>query len=526
MSEPFPISVLVTALGGQGGGVLVDFLMAAAEAAGFPAQATSIPGVSQRTGSTTYYFEVSPVPRRELGGRQPVFGLAPLPGRLDLLVSSELLETVRQIGNGMASRERTVVVSSTARSLTTLERMPVGDGRRDAAQMIAAVQANSRHHCLVDMPELAREASAMLSSVMLGCIAATGVLPFERGAYEAAIGEGGGGSQADRRGFALGFDAARRASARAAEPPRGAAAAAAAVAPDGGSDLPSVAADLAAFPPALRGRVAAGHARVVEYQDAAYGGLYSKRLRTLLAAEQAADPEATQQYEATHEAARWLALWMAFDDVVQVARLKSRASRLQRVRGEVKAGASDIVKVYDYFTPSIAEVAALLPERFAGLLTRWDRARVARGLRPWSVPLQLGAHTIAGTLALRALASLRRLRRYGHRYGVEQAMIGAWLDGIVAGLAVSPRLGLEVARCGRLIKGYGATNEQGKATLRQVLELIGSRSESGAEARAAAVAAAREAALSATCGGADAPPRAPAPPLIREIRDVRRRAAS
>ena len=61
------------------------------------------------------------------------------------------------------------------------------------------------------------------------------------------------------------------------------------------------------------------------------------------------------------EMARWLALWMAFDDIVRVADLKSRASRWQRVQGEVKAGDDDLLKLYDHFKPGVPEFAALLP---------------------------------------------------------------------------------------------------------------------------------------------------------------------
>ena len=96
------LSILLCALGGEGGGVLADWLVAVARHAGYPAQATSIPGVAQRTGATTYYLEIYPVPLNQLNGRLPVLGLNPLPGRLDALVSSELLETARQIGNGLA----------------------------------------------------------------------------------------------------------------------------------------------------------------------------------------------------------------------------------------------------------------------------------------------------------------------------------------------------------------------------------------------------------------------------------------
>ena len=125
-----PISILLCALGGEGGGVLADWLVDVARHAGHPAQATSIPGVAQRTGATTYYLEVYPLPHSQLQGRLPVLGLNPLPGRLDALVSSELLETARQIGNGLASSDRTLVISASSRALTTAEKMTMGDGRR------------------------------------------------------------------------------------------------------------------------------------------------------------------------------------------------------------------------------------------------------------------------------------------------------------------------------------------------------------------------------------------------------------
>ena len=112
--------------------MLTEWLVDIARHAGYAAQSTSIPGVAQRTGATTYYVEVFPVPLAQLGGRRPVFSLNPVPGALDAIVSSELLETARQIGNGMSAPQRTLVITSSARTLTTQERMQLGDGRADA----------------------------------------------------------------------------------------------------------------------------------------------------------------------------------------------------------------------------------------------------------------------------------------------------------------------------------------------------------------------------------------------------------
>ena len=48
-----PVTLLIAALGGEGGGVLTDWIIAAAARRGLPVQSTSIAGVAQRTGATT-----------------------------------------------------------------------------------------------------------------------------------------------------------------------------------------------------------------------------------------------------------------------------------------------------------------------------------------------------------------------------------------------------------------------------------------------------------------------------------------
>jgi indolepyruvate ferredoxin oxidoreductase beta subunit len=199
-----PISLLVCALGGEGGGVLSEWLMDTARRAGHAAQSTSIPGVAQRTGATTYYIEVSPTPNSATLSRKPVFSLNPVPGALDALVSTELLETARQISLGMVSHERTRVFSSSSRSLTTLERMPLGDGRLDSTKLLELVQQFALEAQVWDFSDMAKAHGTMVSAIMLGVIAASGLFPMAREHYEAAIGEGPH-SQPSLRGFAAAY---------------------------------------------------------------------------------------------------------------------------------------------------------------------------------------------------------------------------------------------------------------------------------------------------------------------------------
>src|SRR5471032_696210 len=92
-----PITILIAALGGEGGGVLADWIIAAATAEDYPVQSTSIPGVAQRTGATTYYIELYPARAAELGGRRPVMTLAPAPADIAVMLASERLESGREI---------------------------------------------------------------------------------------------------------------------------------------------------------------------------------------------------------------------------------------------------------------------------------------------------------------------------------------------------------------------------------------------------------------------------------------------
>lgn len=518
-----PITLLLCALGGEGGGVLSQWLYEVAVRCGHSAQSTSIPGVAQRTGATTYYVEICPLADPVLNGLRPVFSLNPVPGAIDLLVSSELLETVRQIGLGMASVERTMVLSSSARALTVAEKMQMADGRLDAAALLAALQRHSRASEVFDMTEMAREAGTVISAVMLGAIAASGVLPFAREAYETTIRAAGRGVEASLRGFALGFETVQQRQ-RQREALSDAAAPAAAKA------TPALPADWEQrFPAPLHALIALARERLVDYQDVAYAESYAQRLEQVLEAERAGDPSCEHGFALTLEAARWLVLWMAFDDVVRVAALKLRASRAARVKREVAARDDEIVKVFDHFKPGAAEIAGLLPAGVARRLLAWDEARRARGREPWAMPLKVGTHTVVGALALRAVAGLKGQRRRGSRFALEQSLIDRWLAALMQSTREHWPLGHEVAQCGRLIKGYGSTNERGKLNLLHVIDHLATPAAiADPAARARAIAATRVAALADDAGrGLDqaliahgAPPR---PLRAQPIRWYRRR---
>ena len=213
--QPRPITILIAALGGEGGGVLTDWIVSAAAQLNFPVQSTSIPGVAQRTGATTYYIEIVPVPARELPAR-PVLALAPGVGDVDIVLASELMEAGRTIAGGFVTPDRTLMLASTARSYLVVEKMAMGDGRYDSARLIKAVETHAQSHLLLDMDALAKQSGAMINAVMLGLVAGCGRMPIPAAAFERAIRADGKAVDANLKGFRSGLDAAAKTNAPAA----------------------------------------------------------------------------------------------------------------------------------------------------------------------------------------------------------------------------------------------------------------------------------------------------------------------
>lgn len=470
-----PISVLVAALGGEGGGVLADWIIGAARSLDYPVQSTSIPGVAQRTGATTYYLELYPAPAAGLGARRPVMTLAPAPGQVDVLVASELLEAARAMLAGYVTAERTTLVASTHRVYTVAEKMQMGDGRFDSGRILHAARSLCRHAFLFDMQSLAIRSGSVINAVLFGALAGSGALPLERTVCEQAIRRSGKGVEASLRGFELGFTACREGAAHSAGEPV-----------EGGGPPPRPRTQESElldrirrnFPEQTRPIVEAGLARVAEYQDRDYADLYLNRLEPIARLDGERGGAATG-FKLTSETARFLALWMCYEDVLRVADLKSRRSRFERVRAEVRANPHEPVHVFEYLKPGIEEFAALLPARVSKWALGWAQRR---GLvRKLSIGLRLKTTSVTGFLLLRLLASARPLRRLTARYGEEQALIERWLRAVAASSAGDLALGLEVARCGRLIKGYGDTHRRGKASFVRILESLVEEGPTGDE---------------------------------------------
>ncbi|MDE2371464.1 MAG: indolepyruvate oxidoreductase subunit beta family protein [Burkholderiales bacterium] len=475
MPSEQPIKIAILAMGGEGGGVLADWIVDLGEANGYIAQTTSVPGVAQRTGATIYYVELFPRALAEAHGAAPVLALMPLPGDVDLVLASELMEAGRAVQRGLVTADRTTLVASTHRVYAIAEKMAMGDGRVADDGLLAHCERSARRFVRFDMAQEAERSGSVISAVLFGALAATEVLPFDRAQFEATISRGGVGVQASLRAFAAGFDRGRATqepdamTATQAAPASATATAAASATPTTPATPrdPAIARLLqrlqAQLPESARALALEGLRRLVDYQDPAYAELYLDRLVHL--AGQADHPELVG------ECARHLALWMSYEDTIRVADLKTRDSRFQRVQDEVRARADQPVFIEEYMHPGLPEICETLPAP----LGRWlagsgaPRRWVERATRQGRI---VATTSLRGFLLLHGLAGLRRWRRGTLRYGQENAQIEAWLRRVETAARRDAMLALEIVRCQRLVKGYSDTLARGRRHFELLMQAV------------------------------------------------------
>lgn len=462
------IKLAILAVGGQGGAVLSGWIVAAAEENGWAVQATSVPGVAQRTGATIYYIEMMP----EAEGL-PVFALMPSPGDVDIVIAAELMEAGRAVMRGFVTPERTTLIASSHRILAVSEKIAPGDGIADAAGVKAAAQAAARRFIGFDMERIARAEGSIVSASLLGALAGSGALPLPASAFEAAIRSSGRGVEASLRAY-------RRAREHAAS--EGAAAAAVTASPQPvriatpprgparqQRQWQALADRVESLPDDARDLAVRGLAKVVDFQDPAYGGEYLDRLERVVAVDSEVG-NASHKFALSQAAAKHLANAMAYDDVIRVADRKTRPGRFARIRDDLGLTDGHTLRLTEYLHPRGDEVCSMLPAR----LGRWveSRPRVFRTLdRFVDRGRRVRSDSILWYATLSAVAGLRRWRRGLLRHERELAHIEDWLERALAMAPDNYGLAVEMLNCRRLIKGYSDTHERGRSKFARVMEM-------------------------------------------------------
>jgi indolepyruvate ferredoxin oxidoreductase beta subunit len=460
-----PISIAIVAMGGQGGGVLTDWIVQLAENHGWAAQSTSVPGVAQRTGATIYYIEAMPL----LDGRKPILSLMPTPGDVDVVMAAEFMEAGRSILRGLVTPERTTLIASNHRSLAIGEKIAPGNGIADDGAVTGAIGIAAKTEIIFDLNALAIAHGSVISAAMFGALAAANVLPFSRDSYLDVVRAGGKGAKASIETFDAAFDRVKTGPAEVAAPVQPVQASATPAPLD--PQLSGLVARLTqGLPEPAQAMARAGLRKVVDFQDVAYGTEYLDILGKLSTADRNAGGT-ERGYAFTQAAAKHLANAMSYDDVIRVADLKTRSSRRTRIENELELSQDQVLHTTEFMHPRMEEVMGMLPASFGRWLGArprllgWLDRRVNKGrrVRTYSLPWFLALYVVGG---------LRGLRRRSLRHAVEIEHRDQWLKDATEAVGTNYQLGVEILQCRRLVKGYSDTHARGLSKFDKTLAAI------------------------------------------------------
>jgi indolepyruvate ferredoxin oxidoreductase, beta subunit len=443
MSDIKPVKILICAMGGEGGGVLMNWIVNAAWAKGYPVQATSVPGVAQRTGATTYYIEMLPEAIAP-GAPRPVFALIPTAGEVDVLIATELAEAARAAGNGLITPDRTHLIASTSRVYLMPEKMAMTDGRVEVDKLIAISEKSARKSVLFDANAAAKDAGAIVNAIMLGAVAASGVIGIELDDFISAIKAEGKAVDSNIAGLNSGYSLAKGEAATAVGEDK-------VTAPAGSTTKND-------FPESIQPVVQHAINRLGDYQNDSYTETYLGRMAKFK------DGDAGL----LNTVAKQLALRMSYEDIIRVAQVKIRAERFERIKGEASAKPDDLLIVTDFFKPGVAEISDMLPTGLAKNLIAWGEKN--NKMENFGFGMTVKTTTITGFLKLWFLAKLKWWRPSSHRWQVEQANIEEWLKLMQSASNLNAEFATEVAELARLIKGYGSTHRRGMRNYTHIIE--------------------------------------------------------
>jgi indolepyruvate ferredoxin oxidoreductase beta subunit len=407
----------------------------------------------------------------------PVMALAPTAGDVDIVIASEIMEAGRMLQRGFITPDRTSVIASTHRVYAINEKTAIGDGTGDDQAVRKVVDSNAKHSCMFDMQQLAREFDSVINAALFGALAGSGALPFPREAFEESIRVGKIAVESNLKTFAAAFDRANKTQGDSVEqyiPIKST---------EGLSEsfvLPQATTEegekllvrVREFPSQVHHILYLGVIKLVDYQDYSYAHLYLDRVQTVFYIDKTRAGGEDYKFLLTADLARFLALWMSFEDIARIAQLKIRKERFNRFRNEVKAEADQLMYVTEFLRPQIDEICCYLPPALARKVIHSKVWQKFFGL--FTGGKKITTNSIVGFLMFYLMAKLKSRRLGSYGYEQENRGITSWLQQVNKAIVIDYEMALELARCGCLIKGYGQTRRRGFANLNKILTAVSS----------------------------------------------------
>ena len=433
MSDYKTISILITALGGEGGGTLMNWILECARSQKLFVQGTSVPGVAQRTGSTSYYIEICD--KNFDNEKEPVLSLFPKPGRVDIVIASELLEAARVLERGYVNPDSTTLITSSSRIFTNLEKSHLSDGRFDQEKILNTCKKMSKNFICLDLNTMALDHSTIVSATMFGALAGSGVLPWKKSICENIFQDNIFGKNS-LSGFNFAYEQVKVTSKN--------------------STINKNNINNESLSSEFLNVINIGKERCADFQNSKYSEVFLSRVERILSIINQEDPEVLAVAE---NIVRRLALWMTYEDIPRVAQLKIKPDRFKKIKKEVNIKSNQILLIQDIFKPGINEIAAMLPAKIG----KWfiKNKKIMSHLPFIGKGMKINSLTISGFIILKFLSSFRYIRPVSLRYKEEQKNIDIWINNLILTLNKSISFSEGLADMPQLLKGYGDTWDRG-----------------------------------------------------------------
>ena len=447
------LSILITALGGEGGGTLMNWILDCARKENFFVQGTSVPGVAQRTGSTSYYIEVCN--KNFEKGKEPVLSLYPKPGRVDVVIASELLEAARVLEKGYVNPDRTILITSSSRTYTNLEKSHLADGRFDKDKILKICDKMSKNFICLDLNSIAINHSTIVSATMFGALAGANIFPWNKEACEDIFQNNSFGRNS-LEGFNFSYKQVLNNSKNyVKEEP--------VVKFKLEKELKSDDSFLSLLPKDLVNFILLGKERCIDYQNDKYAQLYMMRIKKLISPLNMNNENIIPIIE---NIVRRLSLWMTYEDIPRVSQLKIKPERFIEIKKEIKLQNNQILLIQDIFKPGINEIGAMLPRKIGSWVIR--NSKIISFLPFVGKGMKINSLTVFGFLILKFLSLFRYIRTISLRYKEEQENIEKWLNRIIIALEKSINFAEGLADMPQILKGYGDTWDRGRVKYNKI----------------------------------------------------------
>lgn len=456
-----PLKIVLIAIGGDGGGVLTQWIINMAESQGYWAQSTSIAGVAQRTGSTVYYIEAIPVHDITIDGviQTPVLAQMPGPYDVDIVMTTELLEVGRAIKRKFIS-DKTTVVFSTHRNLAINEKESPGDGIKKGKEVFEMANKYAKKCYHANLKLIADKNKSVVSASLFGALAASNATPFTKEMFLNTIEKGGVAIKQSTAAFEEAYqyvtDSNNQTKAFTDQ-----------LAPKAYSEMPKSVSSKKInvliekiktnFPETLHNALYAGVTHLADWQNEKWATKYLEMLEPFIDIDK---KNQDRNYELSNHMVRYLAIALSYDDLVFVADQKTRTERFSEMYNQVDAKKDDLVHTLDYLHPSFDEVTGFMPSKLGKKLEH-NQSLKSFFNKYLDKDRRMYSTSFFGFTMLYILGGMKNWRLKTLRHHVEMNNVNYWLKNIEQVVDKNYNLAVQIAKTYRLKKGYGCTYERG-----------------------------------------------------------------